>query len=468
MLRLLHPRPGRRGSDGRRWRTSRGPRIRIPADLREQDPRSAEGWRRRRTGSRRPGPSPTEDLASPVVIDRLLAVLRDPVADVRAAAAAKLAAARYGELGMGDAGPAVPHRPDECRAGIQLVRRTDPAIGPVRSRCACPRRGGSSHARLPESVRGDRPPADGASQGSGAEVRAAAAGALFYFGAEAGPAVRPLLGILVNPDVATQEGAGSLARTRPGPSRSSAERPGPRCTDCCCPASTPSTARSGSTPPSSSTRPVTAMSRCCWARSPTRNRLDSSGPRSWACSARRSTIRDYRRCRRNPSAPRSSPRSRCCDRWRADEPMERVHAFALLCEIEPESPEVSEIYRNLIRSGLKGNEAQWLPLAIKPAMIPGLVKGLDDKDVKVRLATVNALANLASNPSRGNRWKRTIPTSSGPHPTARDRADLASDEGSGRGRPARLAPRSRRPDPLERPRRPWVFSTSRRRRSSPR
>ena len=54
-------------------------------------------------------------------------------------------------------------------------------------------------------VRGDRPPADGASQGSGAEVRAAAAGALFHFGPEAGPAVRPLLGILVNPDVSTQE-----------------------------------------------------------------------------------------------------------------------------------------------------------------------------------------------------------------------------------------------------------------------
>ena len=394
---------------------------------------------------------PGEDLASPVVIDRLLAVLRDPVADVRAAAAAKLAAARSESEAW------------ETPSRLSLTVRTSAGLarsssaGPIlRSALSDPDahvRAAAAHlmpidrsrsaeivSLLTERLKDPVP-----------EVRAAAADALLHFGAEAAPAVRPLLGILANLDVATQEGVlacANAARTLAvigGDARSKMYRL--------------LLSRLNSLDgqvrqraglllnPFGNRHVAVLMGTLADPKSPPFVRAGIVDLLLTAVYSQGLPPLSSKPLRPEVVAAIPTLRSMA----RADEPMSRIHAFALLCEIEPESPEVSEIYRDLIRSGLKGNEDQWLPLAIKPAMIPGLVKGLDDKDVKVRLAMVSALNRPGLESPRegiaGNGRFRDQAARSRPRGRT---VGHASDEGSGRGRPARLAPRPRRPDPLDR------------------
>ncbi len=59
------------------------------------------------------------------------------------------------------------------------------------------------------------------------------------------------------------------------------------------------------------------------------------------------------------------------------------------------------MYLDQLHSGLdRGPDGPWLDV-LKPAMMPGLLKGLSDPDVRVRTATVKALSSLAK------RWSET-------------------------------------------------------------
>ena len=78
------------------------------------------------------------------------------------------------------------------------------------------------------------------------------------------------------------------------------------------------------------------------------------------------------------------------------DPEVQVAALALLSVIEPSTIEAAELYLECVRSGRDPDlRDQWVAWVIKPAMIPALIKGLADREIRVRIATVNALSRLA-------------------------------------------------------------------------
>ena len=146
------------------------------------------------------------------------------------------------------------------------------------------------------------------------------------------------------------------------------------------------------------------------------------------------------------------------------DPEVQIAALALLSTVDPGTSEAAELYRDHVRSGKDLDlRDQWLTWVIKPAMIPALIKGLEDRDIPVRLATVNALSNLAEEFSRDEQAE-----AGDGRPDAAKRKP-ARTAGDSRARlPGPSSPRSRIPTAASagsRPR-PWACSTPRRRWSS--
>ena len=199
---------------------------------------------------------PQPDLVAPVVIDRLLAALKDPDPRVRAAAAVKLAEARYTAREMDSrrrpvatvvyTSAALSHHPAAGRILTSALEdsRLEARVAAAHLLPAFPAEAAAAIPRLKERLK-DTAPA----------VRAAAAEALAELGPASRAAERALLGILANPDDGSQEAiirqrmrpearaieanlvpgrrkAGSPRSMQPGRWRPSGATPGPRCCAC--------------------------------------------------------------------------------------------------------------------------------------------------------------------------------------------------------------------------------------------
>ena len=157
-------------------------------------------------GSSRPGPSLRRTWCAPVVIDRLLAALKDPDPRVRAAAAVKLAEARYTAREMDSrrrpvstvvyTSAALSHHPAAGRILTSALEdsRLEARVAAAHLLPAFPAEAAAAIPRLKERLK-DTAPA----------VRAAAAEALAELGPASRAAERALLGILANPDDGSQE-----------------------------------------------------------------------------------------------------------------------------------------------------------------------------------------------------------------------------------------------------------------------
>ena len=102
------------------------------------------------------------------------------------------------------------------------------------------------------------------------------------------------------------------------------------------------------------------------------------------------------------------------------DPEVQIAALALLSAVDPGTAEAAELYRDTIRLGKAPDlRGYWLTRVIKWAMVPALIKGLDDRDTPVRLGTVNALSSLAErSPATGRPWPKLASRS--PHRAIRE------------------------------------------------
>ncbi len=345
------------------------------------------------------GAIPREDLAAAVVIDRLLATLKDPDPHVRTAVAEKLAGARYTFRQTDNqrrpvatvicTSLALAHHP---AAGRILVSALDDSCPGVRAAAAhllpaFPAEAATAIPRLTDRL-GDQAPA----------VRASAAGALAEFGPASSGAVRLLLGILANPDDGSEQGrlvtfnaARSLAavggdarakmlRLLTGQLNSLDDQVKRRAEQIVVglgPGVVGDLLRILSDP-----------------KSPRLIQLEAQGLLyTLHVQNEARHVLAARPARPEVLAARPVLRSLSRDA----EPEVQLAAVALLAAINPGDVEVAELYLDYLRSGKNPDLVdQWLGYVVGPAMIPTLVKGLRDPDSSVRFATASVLSALAA------------------------------------------------------------------------
>jgi HEAT repeat protein len=340
---------------------------------------------------------PQAELAAAPVIDRLLIALEDPDSHVRVAAAEKLAAARSTDAQVEEhdrlvlsmwTSAALAHHPAAARILASALDDTRPGVRAAAAHLLPAFRAEAVAAvpRLTERLRDPTP-----------AVRAAAAEALTELGPASRPAVRALLGMLANPDDASQEGrlasfnAAKALAAIGGDARAKMLRVligqlnslddgvrqraeqivvalGPKV------AGDLFRILSDSRSPHRVQAEVQGLLYTLLQQDQSRHVFCASPSRPEVVAARpvmRSLARDA-------------------------DPEVQIAALAVLAAIEPEATEAADAYLDHVRSGANPDlDSLWLAQVVQPAMIPTLIKGLKDQDAKVRLATANTLSTLA-------------------------------------------------------------------------
>lgn len=84
---------------------------------------------------------------------------------------------------------------------------------------------------------------------------------------------------------------------------------------------------------------------------------------------------------------------------KADDAQTSIIALALLAAIDPSDADVASSFLDFLRSNREKDDPelkqQWIACIIKPPMIPTLVKGLQDRDASLRFETLKVLQMLA-------------------------------------------------------------------------
>ncbi len=80
---------------------------------------------------------------------------------------------------------------------------------------------------------------------------------------------------------------------------------------------------------------------------------------------------------------------------RHDDGEVRRLAVGILATIDPQAAEVPEMFLASFEAEQPDPDSRWFSGIMRPAMIPGLTKGLVDERAEIRLATVGAIAMLA-------------------------------------------------------------------------
>ncbi len=342
---------------------------------------------------------PQPELADPVVIDRLLKVLKDPQPLVRSAAAAKLSEARRMIFSRGPHGRsywsvfqtsrALVQHPD---AGLTLLAAMEDTEADVRRSAATliPAFPAIADRSVPLLIRqlGDRDP----------QVRAIAAGALGQIRPAPEAAVRPILAMVASREATTEEGqpaaiaAATALLSMGGPARAKAMR-------------------------------------LVLGRLKSVDEAQRNYARQALMTMAPAIVDDLIGIAADPRTPRalqgevvsliwtlvmqddsllaaSSRKAAVLDivstlRSLADEgdAQTRIVALAMLAAIDPSDAGVASLFLDFLRSDRsqddQGLEQQWIAYIIKPPMIPILVKGLEDEDSSIRFVTLKVLQGLA-------------------------------------------------------------------------
>lgn len=375
------------GSRGRIPDGLRGPFLGLLAD-RDRDVRAQAA-----------GAIPQPELADPIVIDRLLKLLKDPQPPVRSAAAAKLVEARRMFVTSDPQGRqsrtvfqtsrALIQNPTAGLALLAAMQDTQPEVRRFAA-TLIPAFPAIADRSVPLLIRqlGDRDP----------QMRAIAAGAIGQIRPAPEAAVRPLLAMVAGRDATTEEGqpaaiaAATALVSMDGPARAKAMR--------------------------------LVLGRLKSAdeaqRNYARQALMAMGP---------SVVDDLLRTAADPRTPRAlqvevvgliwtraaqddsllaapSRRAAALDtvpnlRSLAEDAdaQTRMVALALLAAIVPSDAGVASRFLDFLHSERSPDdqelEQQWIAYVIQPPMIPILVEGLEDEDSSIRFETLKALQVLA-------------------------------------------------------------------------